>query len=194
MTSAPTFFEDAPAWRAWLAEHHDSERELLVGFWKKGRGRASMDWPQSVDEALCYGWIDGIRRRIDDDAYTIRFTPRRPASIWSQRNMERVAALAAEGRMRPAGLAAWHGRTGKEGIYAFGQGVDPPGFDEEQKARFGDAWQFFADQPDGYRRQMIWWVRSAKRPETQLRRLDAVVAASALGRRVEPSRPFAATD
>lgn len=194
MSRAPTFFADASAWRAWLAKHHDSEHELVVGYWKKASGRASMDWPQSVDEALCYGWIDGIRKRIDDESYTIRFTPRRQGSIWSRRNMERVAVLTAEGRMAPPGLAAWHGRSGKDGLYAFEQGAADPVFDKGQIARFGGAWEFFAAQPQGYRRQMIWWVRSAKRPETQLRRLDAIVAASALGRRVEPSRPFAALD
>src|SRR3954454_4745898 len=117
-----TFFATPAEFRAWLQEHHDSETELLVGFYKKGSGKPSITWPESVDEALCYGWIDGVRRSLGDEAYTIRFTPRKKRSVWSNVNIRRVGELIAEGRMRPAGLAAFEARTGeRSGIYSFEQ-------------------------------------------------------------------------
>jgi uncharacterized protein YdeI (YjbR/CyaY-like superfamily) len=116
----PRFFGSPDEWRAWLEEHHDTETEVLVGYWKRGTGRPSLTWPESVDEALCFGWIDGVRRRVDDERYCIRFTPRQARSRWSRVNVERVAELARAGRMRPAGLAAFEART-EEGTYSYEQ-------------------------------------------------------------------------
>lgn len=185
----PTFFDSPAAFRAWLTRHHAKSDELLVGFWKKATGKPSMTWAESVDEALCYGWIDGVRRRIDDESYSIRFTPRRPGSVWSARNVARVEALQEEGRMRPVGLAVWDARGPEwQAGYSF-EGEAEQWTDEEARA-FGDALGHFHDQPAGYRRQWVGWVHAAKRPETRQRRLMALVEASRQGIRVNPQRPF----
>jgi uncharacterized protein YdeI (YjbR/CyaY-like superfamily) len=180
--AAPRFFTTSAAFRAWLHAHHDRETELLVGFHKKGSGKPSITWPESVDEALCYGWIDGIRRSLGEESYTIRFTPRKPGSIWSNVNIAKVAALLEAGRMMPAGLAAWERRDPKKsGIYVFERN-DPVAFDEEAERTFKRsrrAWAFFQAQPPGYRRQATHYVTSAKRPETRARRLAALIACSA---------------
>jgi uncharacterized protein YdeI (YjbR/CyaY-like superfamily) len=185
--SAPRFFATAAAFRAWLDAHHDRETELLVGFHKKGSGKPSMTWPESVDEALCYGWIDGVRRSLGDESYTIRFTPRRPGSIWSNVNTAKVAALLEAGRMMPAGLAAWERRDPKKsGIYLFERN-NPVAFDAEAERRFKRsrrAWTFFQAQPPGYRRLATHYVTSAKRPETRERRLTALIECSARGERL----------
>jgi uncharacterized protein YdeI (YjbR/CyaY-like superfamily) len=184
------FFATPDEWRAWLEEHHATESELLVGFHKRGSGRLSMTWPESVDEALCFGWIDGVRRRIDDDSYAIRFTPRRPRSRWSRVNVARVAELTREGRMRPAGLAAFEART-EEGTYSYEQQRDTV-LDEPHERRLRAdpaAWAFFSARPPSYRRAAIHWVMSAKREETRDRRLEQLVACSAQGRPVPPLRP-----
>jgi uncharacterized protein YdeI (YjbR/CyaY-like superfamily) len=185
------FFGSPGEWRAWLEQHHDSADEVVVGYWRRGTGRPSLTWAQSVDEALCFGWIDGVRRRIDDERYCIRFTARRPRSRWSRVNVERVAELEAEGRMRPAGRAAFAART-EEGTYSYEQQREAA-LDAEREARLrGDdaAWEFFAAQPPWYRRAAIHWVMSAKRDATRDRRLAQLVEASADGRPVPPlSRP-----
>lgn len=185
--SAPRFFATAAAFRAWLDAHHDREAELLVGFHKKGSGKPSMTWPESVDEALCYGWIDGVRRSLGDESYTIRFTPRRPGSIWSNVNAAKVAALLEGGRMMPAGLAAWERRDPeKSGIYLFERN-NPVAFDAEAERRFKRsrrAWTFFQAQPPGYRRLATHYVTSAKRPETRERRLTILIECSARGERL----------
>jgi uncharacterized protein YdeI (YjbR/CyaY-like superfamily) len=187
----PRFFGSPDEWRAWLEEHHDTETEVLVGYWKRGTGRPSLTWPESVDEALCFGWIDGVRRRVDDKRYCIRFTPRQARSRWSRVNVERVAELARAGRMRPAGLAAFEART-EEGTYSYEQQREAA-LDAEREARLrGDdaAWEFFAAQPPWYRRAAVHWVMSAKREETRDRRLAQLVACSADGRPVPPlTRP-----
>jgi uncharacterized protein YdeI (YjbR/CyaY-like superfamily) len=185
------FFASPGEWRAWLEEHHDSADEVVVGYWRRGTGRPSLTWAQSVDEALCFGWIDGVRRRIDDERYCIRFTPRQARSRWSRVNVERVAELARAGRMRPAGLAAFEART-EEGTYSYEQQREAA-LDAEREARLrGDdaAWEFFAAQPPWYRRAAVHWVMSAKREETRDRRLAQLVACSADGRPVPPlTRP-----
>ncbi|NUO39397.1 MAG: bacteriocin-protection protein [Gemmatimonadaceae bacterium] len=185
--SAPRFFATPAAFRAWLDAHHDRAPELLVGFHKKGSGKPSMTWPESVDEALCYGWIDGVRRSLDEDSYTIRFTPRRPGSIWSNVNVAKVAALLQAGRMMPAGLAAWERRDPeKSGIYVFERN-HPVAFDAEMERRFKRsrrAWTFFQAQPPGYRKQATHYVTSAKRPETRERRLTTLIECSARGERL----------
>jgi uncharacterized protein YdeI (YjbR/CyaY-like superfamily) len=185
--SAPRFFATAAAFRAWLDAHHERETELLVGFHKVGSGKPSMTWPESVDEALCYGWIDGVRRSLGDDSYTIRFTPRRLGSIWSNVNCAKVAALIETGRMMPAGLAAWERRDAvKSGIYSFERN-NPVAFDEEAERRFKRsrrAWTYFQAQPPGYRRLATHFVTSAKRPETRERRLSVLIEFSARGERL----------
>jgi len=185
--ASPTFFATPAEFRAWLEEHHAAETELLVGFYKKGSGKPSITWPESVDEALCYGWIDGVRRSLGDDAYTIRFTPRKKRSFWSNVNIRRAGELIAEGRMRPAGLVAFEARTGeRSGVYSFEQkDQERVVFDEAQARQFqGDAkaWGFFQAQPPWYRRTATWWVISAKKEETRAKRLATLIADSAAGR------------
>jgi uncharacterized protein YdeI (YjbR/CyaY-like superfamily) len=183
----PTTFERPEDFRRWLEQHHEREPELWVGYFKKGSGRASMTWPESVDEALCFGWIDGIRKRIDDERYTIRFTPRRAGSIWSAVNIRRVAALTAEGRMRPMGLAAFAARReDRSGIYSYeqrDQAAFPAAFEKRFRAE-ETAWAWFEAQPKGYRQNTIRWVMTAKREETRERRFATLIEDSAAGRRI----------
>ncbi len=157
-----------------------------MGFHKKGSGKPSITWPESVSEALCFGWIDGIRKRVDDDSYTIRFTPRRRGSIWSAVNIKLVRELADQGRMQAAGLKAFEARKpNKSGIYSYEQ--RRAGLDEPYEGRLRKntaAWEFFQAQPAGYRKMMCWWVVSAKKEETRLQRLDKLIEASAKGRRL----------
>jgi uncharacterized protein YdeI (YjbR/CyaY-like superfamily) len=185
--SEPVFFATPADWRAWLDEHHADEREVLVGFRKKGSGRPSITWPESVDEALCFGWIDGVRRRIDDESYSIRFTPRKPRSIWSAVNVARVAELTEQGRMQPAGLAAFARRSDeRSGVYAYERGEDavlPEAYERRLRENAAAA-EFFDRQPPSYRKVALHWVVSAKKEETRLRRLDQLVAESAQGRRL----------
>ena len=179
---APTFFDGPAAFRAWLAKHAATASELVVGFHKVGSGRPHMTWPESVDEALCVGWVDGVRKRIDDHAYQIRFTPRKPTSTWSAINIERVRVLTEQGRMKPAGLAAFERRReAKSRIYSYEQS-DAAVLAEADAACFRKhraAWAFFEQQPPGYRHQMLWRVVSAKRPETREKRLTLLIEASA---------------
>jgi uncharacterized protein YdeI (YjbR/CyaY-like superfamily) len=182
-----TFFATPEEFRAWLDAHHDSAAELWVGFRKVGTGRPSITWPQAVDQALCYGWIDGLRKGIDAESYRIRFTPRRPTSIWSAVNVARVEALRAEGLMTPAGLAAYERRRAdRTGVYSF-ERREAAAFTPEQEAEFRadtKAWEYFCAQPPGYRKVATHWVVSAKRAETQARRLATLIADSAAGRRL----------
>jgi uncharacterized protein YdeI (YjbR/CyaY-like superfamily) len=189
----PTFFADPAELRDWFQAHADEGGELYLGYWKKGTGKPSVTWPESVDEALCVGWIDGVRRRIDDDSYLIRFTPRKAGSTWSVVNIARVAELTAEGRMQPAGLAAFERRhPDRSGTYAYEQRVAAE-LSPDQLVEFRatpGAWEFFETQPPAYRRTAVWWVVSAKRPETRARRLAQLVVDSAAGRRLaQLSRP-----
>jgi uncharacterized protein YdeI (YjbR/CyaY-like superfamily) len=182
----PTFFATPDDFRKWLEAHHTDHSELLVGFHKVGSGRPSMTWPQSVDEALCFGWIDGVRRRIDDASYTIRFSPRKPTSTWSAVNVKRARELIDEGRMQPAGLAAFEARKeNRTGIYSYEN--RPSELPTEYAAQLqanAVAAAFFADQPPSYRRAAIWWVISAKKEETRQRRLGQLIEDSASGRTV----------
>jgi len=181
-----TFFKSPAAFRAWLAKHHAKERELLVGFHKKHSDKPSMTWPESVDEALCFGWIDGVRKRTDEDRYTIRFTPRKKVSTWSAINIKRATELSALGRMKPAGLAAFAARQeNRSGIYAYEQRSDtlPEPF-ATIMAKNKPAWAFFAAQPPSYRKTLCWWVASAKKEDTRITRLDKLIEASAAKRRL----------
>jgi uncharacterized protein YdeI (YjbR/CyaY-like superfamily) len=172
------FFKDAIAFRQWLAAHHQHETELLVGFHKRDSGKASMTWPESVDEALCVGWIDGVRKSLDELSYTIRFTPRKATSTWSAVNIKRVQVLTEQGRMLPAGLAAFAARQEKKSVvYAYEQveAVLAPEYLallNKNKA----ASTFFAAQAPWYRKKASWWVMSAKKEDTQLRRLEKLIA------------------
>ena len=183
----PVFFATPADFRRWLKKHHKSTAELLVGFRKKGSGRPSITWPESVDEALCFGWIDGVRRSLDDESYTIRFTPRRPGSNWSLINIRKAEALIRDGRMEPAGLEAFKGRDeAKSGVYSFEQRENAK-LDRKAEATFKAnraAWKFFQAQPPGYRKIAAFYVMSAKREETRERRLQKLIADSEAGRRI----------
>jgi uncharacterized protein YdeI (YjbR/CyaY-like superfamily) len=182
----PTFFPTPAAWRAWLEKHHDKHTELLVGFYKRESGIPSITWPESVDAALCFGWIDGVRRRIDDVSYSIRFTPRKSTSIWSAVNIKRVGELVEQKLMHPTGLRAFSLRTeSRSRIYAFEQ--EQVEFAEEQERQFKAnraAWAFFQRQPASYRRVQTWRAISAKREETRQKRLVNLIAASERGERL----------
>jgi uncharacterized protein YdeI (YjbR/CyaY-like superfamily) len=187
LTQKPIFFATPGDFRCWLDAHHENTRELWVGFYKKGSGRPSITWPESVDEALCVGWIDGLRKTIDGQSYHIRFTPRKPTSNWSAVNIGRVQELARQGRMRPAGLKAFELRAEKKsGIYAYENrhsAVLSKVAERKFRARPA-AWEFFQRQPAGYRQTTIWWVMSAKREETRQKRLETLIADSAAERRI----------
>jgi len=183
----PTFFRDGEAFRAWLVAHAASAGELLVGFHKVGSGQPSMSWPESVDEALCFGWIDGVRKRIDDGAYSIRFTPRKPGSIWSAINIAKVAQLQAQGRMRAAGTQAFARRTeARSAVYSHEQtNVATLSPEELQAFQHQEAaWRFFDSTPPGYKKVVLHWVTGAKKPETRATRLTRLVAASAAWERL----------
>jgi len=187
MSPKPTFFPTPSDFRAWLQTNHDKFRELLVGFYKKDSGKPSFTWPESVQVALCFGWIDGVRKSLSDTSYTIRFTPRKPNSIWSTVNVKRVQELTEMGLMQPEGLRAFRARKeGKSGIYSYEQKTAAKLGDADEK-RFRankNAWAFFQAQPPSYRRLMIWRVISAKKAETRVKRLDDLIEYSAQGRRV----------
>lgn len=183
----PTFFATPAELRAWFEAHAETESNLLVGFHRKGSGRPSITWPESVDQALCFGWIDGIRRGIDEHSYTIRFTPRKPRSNWSAVNIRRAQELIDTGLMRPAGLRAFARRTDdRSAIYSYEQRHEAK-LDAEQERQFRTnrkAWQFFQAQPPGYQRIAIYWIASAKRAETRARRLATLIEDSAEGRQI----------
>lgn len=182
----PTFFSTRDEFRKWLEENHETDSELLVGFWKVGSGRASMTWPESVDQALCFGWIDGVRRRIDEMSYSIRFTPRRKTSIWSATNIAKIEVLSEKGLMRPAGLAAYEKKEDKRSvIYSYENELRE--FEPEHETQFRKnkkAWAFFEAQPAGYRRLMIYRVVSAKQEATRLSRFEKLIEASEEGKRL----------
>jgi uncharacterized protein YdeI (YjbR/CyaY-like superfamily) len=188
----PTFFATPAAFRAWLEEHHEIETELLVGFYKKPSGKPSITWPESVDQALCFGWIDGVRRSLGEEAYTIRFTPRKPRSNWSAVNVQRMGELIHEGLVHPAGLAAFERRSDdRTAIYASEQRKNaqlPPEYERRLRADAA-ASEFFDAQPPWYRRTATHWVISAKREATRERRLAQLIEDSASGRRIGPLTP-----
>jgi uncharacterized protein YdeI (YjbR/CyaY-like superfamily) len=170
----PLFFPSLSAWRTWLEKHHAEMTELWVGFYKRNSGHLSITWPEAVDGALCFGWIDGIRKSIDAISYKIRFTPRKPRSIWSAINIRRATELSEIGIMHPTGLAAFQKREGKRSaIYAYEQrkGTKLPAAYEKKFRANKPAWKFFQAQAPWYRRTCSWWVISAKKEETKLKRL-----------------------
>ena len=187
--SEPIYFETAAAFRAWLEEHHETETEVWVGMWKRATGKQSVTWAEAVDEALCFGWIDGLVRRVDDKRHMQRFTPRKPTSNWSAINIANVERLRSAGRMRPAGEAAFaRRRDDRTAVYSHEQRENPVFTAEEEAQLEADAaaWAYWSARPPSYRRQATWWVISAKRPETRARRLATLIADSAAGRTIKP--------
>jgi uncharacterized protein YdeI (YjbR/CyaY-like superfamily) len=186
----PRFFATSADFRVWLEANHASAPELLVGFHKKGSGLPSMTWPESVEQALCFGWIDGIRRTLDETAYTIRFTPRRPGSTWSAVNIRTVERLTAEGLMHEPGLRAFEaGKKEHSRTYSFEQGeIALSTEDEARIAANPAAWEQWQKFPPSYRKQATWWVISAKRAETRTRRLQQLIEDSARGERLAHMR------
>jgi uncharacterized protein YdeI (YjbR/CyaY-like superfamily) len=181
----PVFFETEAGFRGWLEANHDTAGELLVGFWKKGTAKASIDWPQARDQALCFGWIDGLRKSLGDDAYTIRFTPRRKGSIWSRVNVERFNALKLAGLMTAEGERAYEENKHKSGLYAYEREAATLAPDEEARFRKVEAaWTDWEARPAGYRKTVLHWITSAKRPETRSSRLAALIDCSAAGTKI----------
>ncbi len=182
----PKYFRTPTDLRKWLEQHHGVARELWAGYYKINSRKPSIAWPESVDEALCYGWIDGIRKSVDDSRYTIRFTPRKPGSIWSAVNIERARALTKQGRMQPAGLTAFHARKeNRSGIYSYEQRsatlVEPYATRLRQNAA---AWAFFQARPASYQKAVNWWVVGARQEATRLSRLEQLIDDSAHGRTI----------
>ena len=181
----PTHFPTEVDFRRWLKSNHETAPELLVGFWKKGTGKPSIDWPQARDQALCFGWIDGVRKSLGDDAYTIRFTPRRKGSIWSKVNVDRFKALTADGQMTPAGEQAYEENKHKSGLYSYEkplaalEAVETRLFRKNKKA-----WNYWEAQPPGYRKLVLNWITTARKPETRAKRLATLIEDSEAERRI----------
>jgi len=179
------FFEDGEAFRNWLEEHHDKEKEILVGFYKVKTGKKSINWSDAVDQALCFGWIDGVMRSIDDEKYVRRFTPRKPDSNWSAINIAKVAALAEKGLMKPAGIEAFQKRKPeKSATYSFERELE---FDPTLEKIFRSnkkAWDFFSAQPPGYRKKCVHYIMSAKQEKTRLSRLEKLIDVSGMSERL----------
>ncbi len=181
MPDNPKFFSSPAAWRNWLAKNHETALELWMGLYKRDSGMPSVTWPEAVDGALCFGWIDGVRKSVDATSYKIRFTPRKARSIWSAVNVKRAAELAKLGLMHSAGLAAFEKRTGaRTEVYSYEQrkAARLQSAHEKQFRAQPAAWKFFQSQPPWYRRTSSWWVISAKKEETQLRRLASLIDCS----------------
>jgi len=177
------FFKSQTAFRQWLEKNHASAKELVVGFYKKQTGKPSITYPEALDEALCFGWIDGVRKSLDDDSYTIRFSPRKPNSIWSNVNVRHVERLKQLGQMAPPGLAAFDARDPKRtGVYSFENRPRELTPAYEKAFRLNKkAWQFFQQEPPSIKRICIFWVMSAKQEETRQRRLSQLIESSAKG-------------
>jgi uncharacterized protein YdeI (YjbR/CyaY-like superfamily) len=182
------FFASPSEFRSWLDQHHAEAPELWVGFYKRDTGKPSLTWPESVDCALCYGWIDGVRKSLGETSYMIRFTPRKPTSTWSAINIKRVAALEKMGLMRPSGRKAFHKRKDdKSGIYSYERKTATLTAAQQREFRAKKpAWEYFQSQPPWYRRTATFWVVSAKKEETRQRRLAALIESSGDGRRIGP--------
>lgn len=183
----PIYFATPARWRAWLEANHATKLELLVGFHKTSTGKACITWSQSVDEALCFGWIDGIRRSLGDEAYTIRFTPRKPTSIWSAVNVAKIAELRNANKMHPAGEAAFAKRTdAKTNLYS-SERYAAAKFSAAQRKQFtanAKAYAWFSAQPPGYQNLTTYWVTSAKQEATQTKRLAELIVHSAKGEKL----------
>jgi uncharacterized protein YdeI (YjbR/CyaY-like superfamily) len=190
-TSEPRYFAAASELIAWFDGNHHVERELWVGYYKRDSGRPSITWPESVDAALCFGWIDGVRKSVDAIRYVIRFTPRKPSSIWSAVNIERVRVLTEKGMMRPAGLAAFdRRRDDRSSVYAYEQRKTATLTPAEARSFRANktAWKWFSTQAPSYQRTAAYWVISAKKAETRARRLATLIDDSSRGDRIAPLR------
>jgi len=179
----PTFFAKQSDFRKWLQKNHKKETELLVGFYKVDSGKPSMTWSQSVDEALCFGWIDGVRKSIDKDSYQIRFTQRKPTSIWSANNIRKIESLTKQKLMQPAGLASFEKKIeSKSKIYSYEKEGEEltPDFKKQFKAN-KKAWDYFQSLAPSYRKVSTHWVMSAKQGPTQIKRLNQLISDSAAG-------------
>ncbi len=183
----PKFFPTPADFRAWLEQNHDKEKELWVGFYNFKSGKLSITWPEAVDQALCFGWIDGLRKKVDDISYTNRFTPRKPDSNWSEVNTNRVQELTRLGLMQPAGLKAFERRSADQSYSD--ELRTTAALSETDEARFRanpQAWDFFQKQPNSYHKAAIWWVISAKQEKTRTSRLTQLIGDSATGKRIPP--------
>jgi uncharacterized protein YdeI (YjbR/CyaY-like superfamily) len=181
----PTYFESEADFRRWLQRNHDKADALLVGFHKKGSALPSIDWPQARDQALCFGWIDGVRKSLGETAYTIRFSPRRRGSIWSRVNIERFKALKAAGLMKEAGELAFEEGKERTDHYSYENAERSLSPEEEKAFRANEsAWRYFEGRPAGYRKMILFWITSAKRPETRAKRLATLIEDSAAGRKI----------
>lgn len=187
----PIFFKTPGQFRAWLKKNHRTCSQQWIGFHRKSSGLPSITWPESVDQALCFGWIDGLRKGVDAQSYKIRFTPRRPDSVWSAINTRRIKELIASGQVQPSGLKAFARRTaGRSGIYSY-ENRKSAKLSAEAERKFrrdSKAWGWFQQQPRSYQTMSIWWVVSAKRPETQEKRLARLIADSAAQQKIAPLR------
>ncbi len=182
------FFKTQDAFRKWLEKNHNKKDELWLGYYKKSSGKESITYKQAVDEALCFGWIDGIVKGIDEEKYCQRYTPRRLKSIWSAVNIKKIAELTKAGRMHEAGLKAFNNRDLKQaGLYSFEQKeiIMPAAFLKKLKSN-KSAWRYFSNMPTGYQKTATWWVISAKQEETKLRRLETLIKDSDAGRKIAP--------
>jgi uncharacterized protein YdeI (YjbR/CyaY-like superfamily) len=181
----PKFFKSPAEFHEWLQKHHDKSKELFVGFYKKSSGKKSITYPEALDEALCFGWIDGVRKSIDEISYAQRFSPRKPKSIWSLINVRHVERLKSEGRMQPSGLAVYALREDKRtGVYSFEN--RPRELSPEYQKVFQKnkkAWEFFKNQPPYYQRTLSFYVMGAKQEATRLRRLQLLMESSEKGKR-----------
>jgi len=189
----PLFFASPSELRNWFEKYHETTQELWVGFYKTGSGKPSVTWQEAVDQELCFGWIDGVRKGIGDLSYTIRFTPRRPHSNWSSVNIKRVGELIKLGLLQPAGLKAFQERDqNKSGLYSYEQRKNSqldPAYENQLRAN-KKAWEFFQSRPPSYQQPAIWWVMSARQEETRLKRLTILIECSEQGRTVPPlTRP-----
>jgi uncharacterized protein YdeI (YjbR/CyaY-like superfamily) len=189
----PVFFATPSALRAWLARNHATRKELWAGFYKKSSGKPNITWPEAVDAVLCFGWIDGVRKSIDETSYAIRLTPRKPRSTWSTINIKKVEEMKKPGLMQPAGLKAFELRMQKRsGIYSYEQKHNltlEPRYEKKLRAN-KKAYTFFRAQPSWYQRTSTFWVMSAMKEETRETRLVTLIACSAGGRSIKPlTRP-----
>ena len=183
---APTFFATQAAFRTWLEKHHNTETELVVGFYKVGSHKPSITWSQSVDQALCFGWIDGVRKSVDGESYCIRFTPRKAGSIWSAINIKKVEDLTAQGLMQPAGLKAFGLRKeNKSRVYSHENETAALTLEMERQFKANSkAWDFFQTQAPSYRKVALHWLMSAKQEKTKQVRLTKLIAFSKQSKRV----------
>jgi len=190
---APAFFASPSELRAWFEQNHQTTQELWIGFYKTSSGQPSITWPESVDRALCFGWIDGVRKSIDDISYSIRFTPRKPHSIWSSVNVKRMSELIELGLVQPAGLKAFNERDQKKsGRYSYEQRKTlklDPAYENQLRAHT-KAWEYFQSRPPSYQQPAIFWVMSAMQEGTRLKRLAVLIECSEQGRTIPPlTRP-----